>query len=110
MDLNDLLNLLNDKQAMASTAIVDVRTHEERASCFLENTLHIPLNEILFSKDVLQNYKKVVFLCAHGFRAKKAFTAFESLGFTNIDYVDGNIEEWSAYSLPVVTYNERISN
>jgi rhodanese-related sulfurtransferase len=103
MDLKELNSLLQQSEALLYTVVVDVRSQNERNKYHLQNTLHIPLQELLFSKEALARYEKIIFLCAHGHRAREASAAYESLGFTNVDYVDGNIEEWSSYGLPVVT-------
>jgi adenylyltransferase/sulfurtransferase len=98
MDIHQFKALLENKDD--SIAIVDVRSLEEWNEFHLENTLHIPLDEILFAKETLTAYKKIVFLCAHGSRAARASAAYESLGFTNVDYVTGSLSS---------IYKDRIS-
>lgn len=101
MNLQELKIVLLDDEKMTDVAIVDVRSHEERKMGYIKHTLHIPLDEVLFAKESLEAYKKIIFICAHGRRAYKAFLTYESLGFTNVDFVDGSIEDWASYELPI---------
>ncbi len=110
MNLEELKETLSEDLIQANVVIVDVRTHEERALSSIKNTIHIPLNEILLAKDSLEKYSKIIFLCAHGRRAQMAMAAYESLGVTNVDFVDGAIEDWAAYQLPLETSKVSISS
>jgi rhodanese-related sulfurtransferase len=110
MNLEELKVLLYQYEKSVGVAIVDVRSHEERKIGYIKHTIHVPLDEILLAKDFLETYQKIIFVCAHGMRAFKAFSLYESLGFKNLDYVDGSIEDWSSYKLPIETSNPVYSN
>jgi rhodanese-related sulfurtransferase len=53
-------------------AIVDVRTHDERRQISIQNTLHIPLDELPFRTNELVDFDEIHFFCKAGVRAKTA--------------------------------------
>ncbi len=75
--------------------LIDVREKYEREICTL-NSQHIPLENLIQQKDLLQRDIPVILHCRAGDRARAACVALEQKhGFTNVYNLEGGILAWA---------------
>lgn len=99
MTVDKVKQFLQEVEEGKNVAIIDVRTKEEYKEKHLDQTKNIPLDQLLFSKDELLGYEKVLFLCAHGQRSYQAFSVLEALGHPQVEHSDICIEDWEKHNL-----------
>lgn len=88
--LNDLI------LSQAAIQLIDVREGHEVKVCQLENSIHIPLSELLKSINKLSRDQKVVVYCHFGNRSKEAVKMLiDDYGFNNIYSLEGGIDDWA---------------
>ncbi|WNY26626.1 rhodanese-like domain-containing protein [Methanolapillus ohkumae] len=83
--------------------IIDVRTPQERATGYIQNSIHINVNHPDFETKLkaLDPSKSTVFYCQSGVRAGKAATIAEKSGFTEIYSIEGGMSGWNSKKMPV---------
>ncbi|MCB9029991.1 MAG: molybdopterin-synthase adenylyltransferase MoeB [Deltaproteobacteria bacterium] len=75
--------------------LVDVREPFEHAVCNLGGDF-IPLGQLESNLDRISRDKKVIFICHHGVRSKRAIDLIEQqLGLTNLYNLTGGIDAWA---------------
>lgn len=62
--------------------LLDVRTVEEYALGYIENSINIPLDELPFSLSRLQNDKPIFAICESGIRSQTAVHFLKANGYT----------------------------
>ena len=77
MNINEIINNTN-------TTIVDVRTKEEFKKECLNDTINIPLSEIIDRVDELKKMQPLVLCCLSGVRSGKATEYLKSIGFDKV--------------------------
>lgn len=82
--------------------LLDVRSPAEYNEMRIEDAVNIPISELEARAHELKSFDRIVTYCAHGSRARSACKYLISLGFENVSYFNGNIEEWGDYGLPIV--------
>ena len=82
-------------------ALVDVRTHAERAIATIEGSrlLDQACHDSLLECD---RETLIIFQCHHGIRSQHAAEYFRQQGFRNLCNVQGGIEAWSRLIDPAV--------
>ena len=65
--------------------IIDVRSHEEFYSGHIQNSLNIPLSELISKLDKLENKDQpIITCCASGMRSAGAAKILVARGYTNV--------------------------
>lgn len=87
--------------------IVDVRTAEEFASGFIENSQNIDVSSPTFDQDIakLDKSKPVVVYCKGGGRSAKCAEKLKGAGFVKIYDLEGGITQWQFKGLEIKTFN-----
>ena len=93
MKAQDLLKRITSQTA---PTIVDVRSGGEFQDGHIPGSIHAPawkiplrLTEIPADKDA-----ELVVICEHGPRAQMAKSLLETLGYRNVDLLDGHMSAW----------------
>jgi glyoxylase-like metal-dependent hydrolase (beta-lactamase superfamily II)/rhodanese-related sulfurtransferase len=90
------------KELFAAGAVgVDVRMSAERASKFIEGTLHLPLNHLEERVAELPSGTQLLVFCAGGYRSSIAASLLGRLGFDRVMEIAGGQGAWEAAGLPV---------
>lgn len=89
----------------AELTIIDVRTAEELAEKgYVENSVHIPLQELIARQDEWPAQDEdVVIYCGVGYRGNLAMGIMRQYGYENVRNVKGGFGAWAEAGLPVVT-------
>jgi rhodanese-related sulfurtransferase len=88
-DLKDRLDR-NDRPVL-----VDVREDWETKLCRLENALHIPVEELEFRTEELNQSDDIVVYCHHGVRSAAVADYLRRLGFTRVRNLAGGLDAWA---------------
>lgn len=90
IQLNEALQNASDK-----IQIIDVREDYERDICMLEQAMHIPLNTVPESADLINKDGKVVIHCKSGVRSANAIAFLENnFKLNNLYNLEGGILAW----------------
>ena len=83
IDDNKLKDLMKDKE---NTILIDVRSEEEYEEKNIEDSINIPLNNLLYSIDDIEEYKDkyVIIYCSSGHRSITACNLLSMEGFNKI--------------------------
>ncbi len=76
--------------------LVDVRDDWETKLCRLENALHIPMEELEFRAEELNQRDEIVVYCHHGVRSAAVADYLRRLGFTRVRNLAGGLDAWAA--------------
>ncbi|MDX2190593.1 MAG: thioredoxin domain-containing protein [Bacteroidota bacterium] len=110
----DVLDPTTFDQLAASTAnsvILDVRTPNEYAEGFINNSINIDYNSGSFKADVrkLDKSKPTFVYCLSGGRSSSAASFMRSSGFVKVYELKGGLLSWQKNNLPIVTKNQKVS-
>lgn len=77
--------------------LLDVREPGEHAVAALPNSTLIPLGELAFRADEIEEWKDhpVVVYCHHGIRSAHAISHLRTIGFNQLFNLAGGIDRWS---------------
>ncbi len=75
--------------------VLDVRESYEYNICNIENSLHIPLGQIISRIGELPLDQEMVVLCHHGVRSAMVVNYLLKCGFKKIHNLEGGIHLWS---------------
>jgi phage shock protein E len=89
----------NDQQVV----VLDVRTVEEFEQGHIPNAVNIPHKELEARLAELSGAKntQVVIYCRSGRRAEVAKQVLVTSGFTQLDHLSGDFNEWTSNNLPI---------
>ena len=76
--------------------LVDVRDDWETKLCRLENALHIPMEELEFRTEELNQQDEIVVYCHHGVRSAAVADYLRGLGFARVRNLAGGLDAWAA--------------
>ena len=76
--------------------LVDVRDDWETKLCRLDNALHIPMEEIEFRTEELNQQDEIVVYCHHGVRSAAVADYLRRLGFARARNLSGGLDAWAA--------------
>jgi rhodanese-related sulfurtransferase len=76
-------------------ALLDVRDDWETKLCRLENSMHIPIEEIEVRVDELTPDEELVVYCHQGVRSAAVAEYLRQRGFTNVKNLAGGLEAWA---------------
>ena len=88
----DLRSRLDQKRPVV---LLDVREEWETRLCRLENSTHIPIEEIEFRTAELDPGDEIVVYCHHGVRSAAVASYLRGLGFTKAVNLAGGLDFWS---------------
>ena len=94
---------LAEMPAGALPLLVDVRRPEAYAQGYIEDSLNIPLSELVQHLDQIPMDQPVVLVDASGYHAILGMTVLQMLGYEDVKVLAGGIEAWEAADLPLVT-------
>ena len=80
--------------------VLDVRTQEERDDAQIKGSLHIPLNQLLARARRLPTSRKIVVLCAGGYRSSIAASLLEGRGHRQVSDLIGGMAAWQSSPRP----------
>jgi rhodanese-related sulfurtransferase len=75
--------------------LVDVRDGWETKLCKLPNALHIPMEELEFRTEELNQADEIVVYCHHGVRSAAVAGYLRQLGFTRARNLSGGLDAWA---------------
>jgi rhodanese-related sulfurtransferase len=76
--------------------LVDVRDEWETKLCRLDNALHIPMEELEFRTEELNQQDEIVVYCHHGVRSAAVAEYLRNLGFARVRNLAGGLDAWAA--------------
>jgi len=76
--------------------LVDVRDEWETKLCRLDNALHIPMEELEFRTEELNQQDEIVVYCHHGVRSAAVADYLRGLGFGRVRNLAGGLDAWAA--------------
>jgi rhodanese-related sulfurtransferase len=74
--------------------LLDVRQDWETRLCRLENSTHIPIEEIELRVDELNPEDEIVVYCHQGIRSAAVAEYLRQLGFRNVKNLVGGLDHW----------------
>ncbi len=77
--------------------LLDVREPHELGICKLDYTLHVPMGDLRFRLDELEQYKDapIVVYCRSGRRSNMAAQFMQEFGFKSVKNLKGGVLAWS---------------
>ena len=75
--------------------LLDVREQYEYQICKQDESLHIPIGQIISRVGELSKDKELVVLCHHGIRSAMVVNFLKKNGFHNVHNLDGGINRWA---------------
>src|SRR5687767_13528365 len=78
--------------------LLDVRQPEEHAFVALPNSTLIPLGQLAFRAEEIEDWKneEIVVYCHHGIRSLNAIAQLKHFGFTKLRNLAGGIDRWTS--------------
>jgi rhodanese-related sulfurtransferase len=92
---------LAELPAEAVPLLVDVRQLEAYAQGHIEDSLNVPLGELVQHLDQVPVDQPVVLIDTSGHHAILAMTALQMLGYKDVKVLAGGVEAWEAADLPL---------
>jgi rhodanese-related sulfurtransferase len=77
------------------TVLLDVRDEWETRLCRLQNSSHIPIEEIELRTDELDRDDEIVVYCHHGIRSAAVANYLRGLGFAKAVNLAGGLDQWA---------------
>jgi len=115
LNSDTLINQVNSDELLEfieinSAILVDVRTHDEYNSGYIENSLNIDYLSNDFSKNVeeLDKNTPIVLYCRSGKRSSRSANILSKLGFNEVYNLQGGILDWVEIGNTVV-FNDTIN-
>ncbi len=75
--------------------LLDVREDWEFAIASIEDSRHIPMNNIPDRLDELDPGQETVVICHHGMRSEQVAHYLEQNGFSDVSNLSGGIDSWA---------------
>lgn len=90
---DELKKVLNNKEDIL---LLDIRTKEEYEEYKIDNAINIPLQDLLYEVDDLEEYKdkKVIVYCRSGHRSITACNLLSISGFENLYNLEKGIIDY----------------
>jgi adenylyltransferase/sulfurtransferase len=76
--------------------LLDVRQDWETRLCRLDNSLHIPIEEIELRSDELDPAAETIVYCHQGVRSAAVAEYLRGLGFANVHNLAGGLDAWAS--------------
>jgi rhodanese-related sulfurtransferase len=99
----DAVSLIEKYRGHAGFVILDVRTHEEFSTGFIEKAVNIDYTAEDFKEQLVKLDKDSIYLvyCQAGGRSRRAMELMRELGFKRTYNLSGGISLWRREDLPV---------
>lgn len=81
--------------------LIDVRTPREFESAHIDGSLNLPLDQLSQGLNNLPT-ETLILICQSGQRAKRASEILSQSGLTNLQVLQGGIENWIAANNPII--------
>lgn len=93
IDNNKLRSLMKDKN---NTILLDIRSKEEYAEIKIENSINIPLQNLMYNIDDIESYKEknIIIYCRSGHRSITACNLLSMEGFSKVYNLEKGIIEY----------------
>jgi rhodanese-related sulfurtransferase len=88
----DLKTRLDERQPLV---LLDVREGWETKLCHLENSTHIPIEEIELRVDELNPDDEIVVYCHHGVRSAAVANYLRQVGYAKAVNLAGGVDQWA---------------
>jgi adenylyltransferase/sulfurtransferase len=88
----ELKQRLAEREALV---LLDVRQDWETRLCRLDNSLHIPIEEIELRSDELDPAAETIVYCHQGVRSAAVAEYLRGLGFANVRNLAGGLDAWA---------------
>jgi adenylyltransferase/sulfurtransferase len=75
--------------------LIDVREPDERATCAVAGSEHIPMGQIPAALPTLPRDRQLLILCHHGGRSMRVTQYLRANGLTHVTNVAGGIDAWA---------------
>jgi len=75
--------------------LLDVRQDWETKLCRLQNSIHIPIEEIELRTEELNPESEIVVYCHQGVRSAAVAEYLRSLGFSSVKNLAGGLDAWA---------------
>ena len=75
--------------------LVDVRESWEFRYCHIEDSILMPLGQVVERFEELDSEADVVVICHHGVRSYRAALFLDQAGFTRVYNLQGGVEAWA---------------
>ena len=115
LNSDTLINQVNSDELLEfieinNAVLIDVRTHNEYSSGYIENSLNIDYLSNDFSKNVQKLDKNIpiVLYCRSGKRSSRSANILSKLGFNEVYNLQGGILDWVEIGNTVV-FNDTIN-
>ena len=95
MDEMSATELKSRLEAGHPPVLLDVRQDWETKLCRLENSIHIPIEEIALRTEELSPESEIVVYCHQGVRSAAVAEYLRSLGFSNAKNLAGGLDSWA---------------
>ncbi|MDE3199867.1 MAG: MBL fold metallo-hydrolase [Acidobacteriota bacterium] len=92
-----------DLASNAPPLLVDVRTPTEYAARHIAGSLNVPLNRLQERVAELPRDRRMMVMCAGGYRSSVAAGVLHQNGLTHLTELAGGLAAWEAAHLPVVS-------
>jgi rhodanese-related sulfurtransferase len=100
ISVEDLRSRLRERRPLV---LLDVREAWERRLCQIENSTHIPIEEIEFRTAELDPADEIVVFCHHGVRSAAVADYLRRLGFAKAVNLAGGLDRWAQIVDPSMT-------
>ena len=91
--MNNHLNIniaIMQAQKDPAIIVIDVRRADERKTCYIPGSLHLPLDELENIEELVPNTEATLFLyCESGIRSAQAADRLQSMGYRNAQSIGG---------------------
>ena len=98
----DPLALAHRRRDGADIQLLDVREPWEREVCFIADSRHIPLGQIVDRVQDLSSASPIVVYCHHGARSLQAVLWLRQQGFAEATNLSGGIDAWAQMVEPAM--------
>ncbi len=75
--------------------LLDVRTQWEFDICHLNNSILMPVEQVIDALDELDKTKEYVIICHHGIRSLRVAKYLNTQGFNQLINLSGGVDRWA---------------
>lgn len=76
--------------------LLDVREPFEFSICHIDDSIHIPMNQVPLQLNRLDSTRDIVVVCHHGIRSEQVGHFLVQQGFEKVTNLSGGIDAWAA--------------
>jgi rhodanese-related sulfurtransferase len=75
--------------------LLDVREPWEFEKCHLAGSMLVPMRQIPYALEELDQNQEIVVICHHGIRSRQVAYYLEQQGFDKVINLEGGVEAWA---------------